>query len=64
MLERLASEEQRASVAAYVESVSSKSDLDRTSLSKEKSGVFTGASPSHSLACVCVSVGERSSVCG
>lgn len=43
MLERLASDGQRASVAAYVESVSSKSDLDRTSLSKEKSGVFTGS---------------------
>ena len=35
--------EQRAAVEAYVKQVSSKSDLERTELAKEKTGVFTGA---------------------
>jgi len=39
----LATEEHRASVAAYLESASKKSDLERTELTKEKSGVFTGS---------------------
>ncbi len=34
---------QRAAVSAYIESASHKSDLERTELVKEKSGVFTGA---------------------
>ncbi|WP_339213519.1 leucine--tRNA ligase [Solibacillus sp. FSL W8-0372] len=35
--------EQRAAVEAYLEKVSLKSDLERTDLAKEKTGVFTGA---------------------
>jgi len=35
--------EQQADVVKYREAVASKSDLDRTSLGKEKTGVFTGA---------------------
>jgi leucyl-tRNA synthetase len=35
--------EQRGAVEKYKASVASKSDLDRTELNKEKSGVFTGA---------------------
>ena len=35
--------EQRSSVEAYQREVGSKSDLERTELAKEKSGVFTGA---------------------
>ncbi|MCB9507614.1 MAG: leucine--tRNA ligase [Myxococcales bacterium] len=35
--------EQRAAVAAYVERATRKSDLERTDLAKDKSGVFTGA---------------------
>ncbi len=39
----LATEGQRAAVAAYLESASRKSDLERTELSKDKTGVWTGA---------------------
>lgn len=35
--------EQKSAVEAYQKSVSSKSDLERTELAKEKTGVFTGA---------------------
>src|SRR5690606_15572561 len=35
--------EQQAAVAAYQEKASHKSDLERTDLAKEKTGVFTGA---------------------
>lgn len=35
--------EQRAAVDAYVEAAARKSDLERTDLAKDKSGVFTGA---------------------
>ena len=35
--------EQRAAVSAYREQVARKSDLERTELAKEKTGVFTGA---------------------
>lgn len=35
--------EQKAAVEDYVKSCSAKSDLDRTDLNKDKSGVFTGA---------------------
>jgi leucyl-tRNA synthetase len=34
---------QKAAVEAYVEAASKKSDMERTELAKEKSGVFTGA---------------------
>ncbi|MBT9556146.1 MAG: leucine--tRNA ligase [Myxococcales bacterium] len=39
----LTTDAQRAAVAAYVEEASRKSDLSRTELNKEKTGVFTGA---------------------
>ncbi|WP_413378947.1 leucine--tRNA ligase [Alkalihalobacillus sp. 1P02AB] len=42
-VEAITTESERASVEAYKKEVSSKSDLERTELSKEKTGVFTGA---------------------
>ncbi len=39
----LASDEKRAEVSAYVAAAARKSDLERTALNKQKSGVFTGA---------------------
>lgn len=39
----ITSAEQRAAVDAYVEAAARKSDLERTDLAKDKSGVFTGA---------------------
>jgi leucyl-tRNA synthetase len=42
-VERLTRPEQAAAVKAYCEQASRKSDLDRTDLAKEKSGVFTGS---------------------
>ncbi|RKP55175.1 leucine--tRNA ligase [Cohnella endophytica] len=39
----IASAEQKAAVEAYVEQAARKSDLERTDLAKDKSGVFTGA---------------------
>ncbi|MCD8298533.1 MAG: leucine--tRNA ligase [Opitutae bacterium] len=41
--ERLTAPEQRAAVEAYVEKARNKSDLERTDLAKEKTGVFTGS---------------------
>ena len=41
-VERLTTPEQRAAVKAYCEQAARKSDLDRTELAKEKTGVFTG----------------------
>jgi leucyl-tRNA synthetase len=35
---------QRSAVAAYIDTASRKSDLERTELAKEKTGVWTGAS--------------------
>jgi leucyl-tRNA synthetase len=43
LVARLTTNEQRQAVAAYQEQVAAKSDLERTDLAKEKSGVFTGA---------------------
>ena len=43
LVNTLTTEAQRAAVDAYVEAASLKSDLDRTDLAKEKTGVFTGA---------------------
>jgi leucyl-tRNA synthetase len=42
LLEQLTSEEQKDRVNAYVAQAGLKSELDRSDLSKEKSGVFTG----------------------
>ncbi|MFC5532072.1 leucine--tRNA ligase [Cohnella yongneupensis] len=39
----IASDEQKAAVGAYVDAAARKSDLERTDLAKDKSGVFTGA---------------------
>lgn len=43
LVDTLTSNEQRAAVAAYKKQAAAKSDLDRTELAKEKSGVFIGA---------------------
>ena len=40
---KIASDAQRAAVEAYQDAASRKSDLERTDLAKDKSGVFTGA---------------------
>ncbi len=42
MLERVVSEEKLSSLKDYIHAASLKSDLDRTELAKEKTGVFTG----------------------
>ncbi|MBU6402814.1 MAG: class I tRNA ligase family protein, partial [Verrucomicrobia bacterium] len=44
MVERLTTPEQRPAVGAYQAAVAKKSDLERTELAKEKTGVFIGAS--------------------
>ena len=41
--------EQRAAVESYLRDVRNKTDLQRTDLAKEKSGVFTGAYASHTV---------------
>ncbi len=43
LVEKIATPEQRAAVVAYREAAGRKSDLERTELAKEKTGVFTGA---------------------
>jgi leucyl-tRNA synthetase len=43
LVEKITTSEQKAAVEAYLEKVKSKSDLERTDLAKEKTGVFTGA---------------------
>jgi leucyl-tRNA synthetase len=48
-VERLTTPEAQPAVAAYREAASRKSDLDRTDLAREKSGVFTGAFCRHPL---------------
>lgn len=47
LVSQIVTEEQKAQVEAYQTQVASKSDLDRTSLAKEKTGVFTGAYAIH-----------------
>ncbi|MRX73960.1 leucine--tRNA ligase [Bacillus lacus] len=42
-VEKIVSEKQRKAVEDYIESVKAKSDLERTDLAKDKTGVFTGA---------------------
>ena len=42
-VERLTTEPQREAVTAYQSQAAAKSDLDRTDLAKEKTGVFTGS---------------------
>lgn len=43
VVEKITTPEQKEAVAAYLEKIKSKSDLERTDLAKEKTGVFTGA---------------------
>ncbi|PAW85348.1 MAG: leucine--tRNA ligase [Pedosphaera sp. Tous-C6FEB] len=43
LVDQITSAEQRAAVQGYKTEVAKKSDLERTELAKEKSGVFTGA---------------------
>ncbi len=43
LVEQIVTDEQADEVAAYVDAVKSKSELERTDLNKDKSGVFTGA---------------------
>jgi len=42
-VEKITTVEQKAAVDAYIDQIKHKSDLERTELSKEKTGVFTGA---------------------
>jgi leucyl-tRNA synthetase len=43
LVQEITTAEHRTAVNAYIKASSSKSDLDRTELNKEKTGVFTGA---------------------
>ena len=43
LVDRITTEAQREAVAAYVGAAAHKSDLERTELAKDKTGVFTGA---------------------
>jgi leucyl-tRNA synthetase len=43
LVEKITTAEQNAAVAAYLEEAARKSDLERTDLAKEKTGVFSGA---------------------
>jgi len=43
LVEKIATDAQRQAVQAYIDAAARKSDLERTDLAKEKTGVFTGA---------------------
>ena len=43
LVQEITTHEQEAEVSAYIKEAEKKTDLDRTELSKEKTGVFTGA---------------------
>ena len=43
LVEKLTAEEHRSAVESYIEDARNKTDLQRTDLAKEKTGVFTGA---------------------
>ena len=43
LVQKITTPEQKQAVEKYLEEVTSKSDLERTDLAKEKTGVFTGA---------------------
>jgi len=49
LVDELTSPARRAEIAAYREAAARKSDLDRTDLAREKSGVFTGSHVVHPL---------------
>jgi leucyl-tRNA synthetase len=42
-VDKITTENQKAAVAAYIDEVKNKSDLERTDLAKDKTGAFTGA---------------------
>lgn len=43
LVKKITTEEQRTAVDAYIDAAAGKSDLERTDLAKEKTGVFSGA---------------------
>ncbi|WP_088043170.1 leucine--tRNA ligase [Bacillus sp. EAC] len=43
LVSKITTAEQKEAVEAYIDSIKSKSDLERTDLAKDKTGVFTGA---------------------
>ena len=49
LVAELTTDENRAAVDAYIATAATKSDLDRTELAKEKTGVFTGAHAVHPI---------------
>lgn len=49
LLETIVTDEQKQAVEQYQKEVSSKSDLERTELAKEKTGVFSGAFAEHPI---------------
>jgi len=49
LVDALTTPAQRAEIAAYREAAARKSDLDRTDLAREKTGVFTGSHVTHPL---------------
>ena len=49
LLDALTTPEQRAAIETYREAAARKSDLDRTDLAREKTGVFTGSHVIHAL---------------
>ncbi len=49
LVKQLTTAEQQADVTAYLAAAAKKNDLERTSLNKEKTGVFTGAYALHPL---------------
>ncbi|MEO1991521.1 MAG: leucine--tRNA ligase, partial [Pirellulales bacterium] len=49
LLHKLTSPRQKAAIEAYCEAAARKSDLDRTDLAREKTGVFTGSHVIHPL---------------
>lgn len=49
LVKEVTTQEKQEAVEAYVKSVATKSELERTSLNKEKSGVFTGGYVEHPI---------------
>lgn len=49
LVEKLTSDDNRSAVAKYITTAAAKSDLERTDLAKDKTGVFTGSYAVHPL---------------
>lgn len=49
MVEQITSKDQKEAVDAYIQKANNKSDLERTDLNKDKTGVFTGAYAVHPI---------------